>query len=103
MSVRTEGRRCFRLFQGSVFSGIAAKLPAKRARKTAGVAEAHHIRDLRHGILAALYQRKAFVCAVFLQISGYGFARHFFEQAAADLPGEMHLVRKGLKGYHRCR
>ena len=85
------------LFQRIVFSGIAAKLFSKCTGETAGAAETYHVSDLCHGILAALYQREAFVRTIFFQISGNGFSGHFFEKAAADLPGQVHLLCQTLK------
>ena len=70
-----------------VFTGIASKLSAECPGKTAGVAEACHICNLDHRILAALNQRQTLVYTIFFQIAGNCFAGHFFEQAAADLFG----------------
>ena len=75
-----------------VFTGIASELSAECPGKTAGVAEACHICNLDHRILAALNQRQTLVDTIFFQIAGNCLAGHFFEQAAADLSGQMNLV-----------
>ena len=80
-----------------VFTGIASELSAKCPGKTAGVAEACHICNLDYRILAALNQRQTLVDTIFFQIAGNCFAGHFFEQAAADLSGQMNLVCQFLQ------
>ena len=80
------------LLKRIVFTGIASELSAECPGKTAGVAEACHICNLDHRILTALNQRQTLVDTIFFQIAGNCLVGHFFEQAAADLSGQMNLV-----------